>query len=486
MTTNGVRPLFASVAWCHAIHSYLLTNSASSLNENNELIQSFSPWSSTPANDWQSRLETVLMPVEFALQKATEPRSFSTEYSKGQWQWRRPEEPKQTRWMITTAQMASSIVYAFSGTALYHVDQPAKEMTAITGLPSSDGASVFGDVGEEAKLERLDKVWERVVRPLVKRLTSVCGVDELKLHGWAILEAIVRPEEPGATRTWSLDRLCSTRYLSGEVFATEKEMPIPELKAKLEADIIQPSEIPPWSSTWIASRLDKVLDLFQDVISNMAGISRPIAEWEGNARDPQVVPSSLSRIWNGIIQALARSRHDDTSDASNQGLVLALRHILQIFNRDPASHVPLARLNEDAKTIHHADTFRLDLFSHLLNSAIDVLGDEAVSAIHLDASQGTTVDQFIASQAFGTNADGHATMAGGILGQILRSSHPVLSLPLEDAARQALASVVGRLVALGSKGDLGTKMLGDMTNALPFMFEPQEELRLDMWRIIGE
>ncbi|ORX37271.1 hypothetical protein BD324DRAFT_656397 [Kockovaella imperatae] len=483
MTTNGVRPLFASVAWCHAIHSYLMTNSAVSLNDKGGLVQSFSPWVSTSANDWQSRLETILMPVEFALAQAADSKNFSTELVKGKWQWNRAERTKQHDWMVTTGKVAAAIIYAYSGTAIYHMDQPAKEISAITGMPSSDGVSTGdADAEEDAKLERLDKVWDRVARPLIKRLTSLCGVDELKTLGWEILLAITRPET-STQADWSLDRLCSARYLSGEVFV-EKEILVPELKMKLEADVIRPVEIPSWGSAWVASRLDKVLDLYQEIISSMTGLSRPISPWISTDRDHQILPTILSHLWSNVMHALGTLRENKTeAETFNQGLVLVLRHLLQIFNRDPASHVPLARLCEDAKTIRNADSFRLDLFSHLLHIAIDLVGTESFSSVRLTPAQAHSVDAFIAAQALGSDANGRPTIAGGLLGQMLRSPHQVLSLPLEESSRITFSKIVRRIVDVGSTAGFAGKLLGDITNALPFMFEQQEELRLDVWRI---
>ena len=380
--------------------------------------------------------------------------------------------------------MAASVVYAYSGVALNHVDQPAVDISALTGIPSSDGAPVAEDAEDIAKLDRLDKTWDRVVQPIIKQMSSVCGVDDLKIHAWEMLHAITELE--GANIAWSLERLCSPTYLSGEIFAAEKEPPTAELMVKLEREVIKPDEIPSWGAAWVASRLERVLDLYQDVISSMTGLSKPIDNWVKDDSGAPLVPTLLSDIWTNIIRSLASLRFvEDSVDTPNQGLVVVLRHLLQILNRDPASHVPLDRLNEDGKTIAQADTFRLNLFAHLFNVIVQELGDEVIGSMRLQIQDSSNVDKFIALHALGQDSNGQATIAGSILGQLLVNPVRVFSPNLDNAARMALMPMISRLLDIGSEDKTAFRLLGDLTNSLPHIFEGEDDVRLDIWRIIA-
>ena len=477
---NLVRPLLASIAWSHAIHAYLLANSAYSMTENHSVVTSFSPW----AGKWKQRLNQVMLPLNYALEHATDPKNFRTVLHHGKWAWEREEQTKKTSWMVTTGRMAATIIYAYSGVALHHVDQPAIELTSLTGLPSSDGAAFAEDAEDMAKLDRLDKTWDRVVQPMIKQMSGTCGVDELKIHAWEILTAIFQPE--GADHQWSLQSLCSPTYLSGEVFATEKETPIADLVAKLEQEIITPDEIPAWGSHWITSRLNKVLDLFQDVISGMTGISKPIDSWVRDSNGDPLIPSILSGIWTNIMWSLATLRsNEESADTLNEGLVVVLRHLLQIFNRDPASHAPLDRLNEDGKTIPQADAFRINLLAHLFNVIVEVLGEDIIGSVRLHVQDSSNVDRFIALHALGKDSNGLATIGGSILGQLLVNPVRVLSPNLDVTARSALTGMISQLTNLGSGDKSAFRLLGDLTNSLPHVFEGEDDLRLNIWRLVA-
>jgi hypothetical protein len=160
-----------------------------SLADDGTLIQTFRPFSSSGHNSLLERLRAIQMPVELALQSATDATQFSRVMTSAmqsqdavRYTWRRAEKSKKITWIETCARHAASIVYAYTGMAIHHQDQPAKEMTAISGLPTSDGAPISDGQVEDNKLPRLDNTWEKVVQPMLKSYNSVCGLDSVKVH----------------------------------------------------------------------------------------------------------------------------------------------------------------------------------------------------------------------------------------------------------------------------------------------------------------
>jgi hypothetical protein len=60
-------------------------------------------------------------------------------------------------------------------------------------------------------------------------------------------------------------------------------------------------------------------------------------------------------------------------------------------------------------------------------------------------------------------------MAGCLLGQLLHTT--VLSFPLNQPATVAFSNVVGKLLNVGCVPGFSGKLLGDITNQMPFLFE---------------
>ena len=485
-SSNAVRPVTARVAWNHAIHAYLRSYSSLSLSDNQELIQSFPLFTASTTNVLEERIRTISTPFDYAMTDALDLNNVKRKLVNGHWKWERVERPRRFKWMETSGCSSASIAYAFTGMALYHQEQPAKERTAVSGLLSSDGPPVPEDDIESARLERLDQTWEMVLRPMLKSLSAVCGVDRLKVQGWSILSAMTSQIGYDGGR-WTLDRLLSTRYLSGELFGAENGINAEAFLPVLEDESIQPMEIPPWGPAWISSRLESVLEHFQEAMTGISGLDNlSVVEWIQTSDGTPIMPDALAQVWTNVLEALATQQSADDNTTFTNGLGLVLRNLLQIFNRDPAAHIPLCELTSDNKPSRDADTIRLSLFSYLLDGVMDVLGAEVVGAIRIVLVQPSSVDQFIVKMAFGTDQEGHATMAGSLLGQLLRSSHQVLNLPLNDEARSIFRGVVSKILDVGSVQGLAGRLLGDITNVMPFVFPAQEALRLDVWRILGE
>ncbi len=493
-STNVVRPLLARAAWNHAIHAYLRCGSATSLSHDGRLVQSFKPFLASPHQDVLERLATILTPVNLALGVATDPKAVTKvlipagEYDGLRHTWERLEKTKKLQWMITCGLGAASIVYAYTGMALHHEDQSAKEMSTLTGLPSSDGALVPESSLQDSRLDRLDKTWEKVVEPMLRSFGSICGIDRLKSHGWAMLDAITSQRDAA----WTLDRLLCPRYLSGEVFGIDKETDLNALLDDLLAASIRPSDIPAWGSAWIVRRFEQLLDLFEESLSGVNGINDLSSfKWIRDEQGNTTIPLVLSRIWSNLLRVLSSIKQTDTSSAYTDGLQLVCRHIIQIFNRDPAAYVPISLFDAEGHCTIDGDTIRISLTSHLVDAAIAILGRDAIGGIRLPVSNQDeredeipAADTVIAHMAFGTDSNAQATVAGSLLGQLLRTQ--VLSFPLQESARTGFKRLIGKILDAGSIQGFSGRLLGDLTNHMPWISAEQEEIQLDVWRLLGE
>ena len=485
-----VRPLLARVAWSHAIYAYLSAGSVVSMSDDGKIVASYKPFPPSASGEHTERIRTNQMPVDLALSLALDPQNFSRVEKDGRWAWQRVEKAKKFQWLNTCGLGAAAVVYAYSGMALCHQDQPAKEMMALSGLPSSDGAAMPDSARDEAMLERLDRTWERVVRPLIKSLGSVCAVDRVKVHGWGIFDAIIS-QTPGTSsaEAWSLDRLISAKFVNGDIFSldkADKEDSIDALLETVDKESIRPSEIPAWGSSWIVRRIDRVLALFEDLLTGIGGLAEPeLLRWTGSD-SVKLIPANFSRMWTSILRAVAA--HPTCTPEYTTALTLITRHLLQVFNRDPTTHVPVSSLRVDGTTVTDADTLRLGLFAHLLHLTLEILGPEVVGATRMKLGPGADkVDTVIFHTSFGsTGSDGakEATMAGCLLGQLVRAQ--VLSFPLQPAAMASFKLVLETVVKAGAAPGYSAKLLGDLTNAMPFIFHDQEELQLVVWRVLGE
>ena len=462
-----------------------------SVSDEGELITTYLPFPQNGKGDYTDRLKLIQFPVDLALSLALDTNAFASIIQDGRWSWRRSEKAKKIQWMTTCGQVASMVVYAYSITALNHQDQPAKEMSHISGLPSSDSLPVPDTALLEARYERLDKVWDRVARPMIKSLSSVCGVDGLKIHAWGILEAILAPSASASNAeaehkptTASLDRLLSRFFIDGA--ASSSDIPTATQNEHIEAmakEAVQPSEIPAWDAGWVVRRLDSILSLFQDMLTGIRGLSdEDKITWIQDSESNPVLPAAISRIWLHILRAVAQSRE---AGGYTSALSLITRHLLQVFSRDPSTYVPIASLTVDQKCKVDTDTLRFGVIGHLMASTINILRRDAFGATRIPRAEGAdAVDMTIAQTAFGADGSGAATMAGGLLGQLLRTQ--VLSFPISSSALASFCSTLGKILDAGAIQGFSSKLLGDITNHLPWVFQDSEDAQLGVWRLLAQ
>lgn len=353
----------------------------------------------------------------------------------------------------------------------------------MTGLPSSDGAPVPESALMDARMERLDKTWDQVVKPILGSTFAVFGIDRLKLHGWSLFEALVKHTADSSSK-WDLDRLLCERYLSGEALMEklkDKEVATSFL-TDLEKEAISPKDVPSMGSAWVVRRLDDVLSLFQDALQGITGLNDLYSGESVNLGQGVVFPVVLSKVWSSILHALATCRTDSPTEFAS-GVRLVTRHLCQVFNGSPSNYLPISLMGENDHWTVDLDTARIHIFTRLFDMAHTILGPEAISAPILSAQEGDSVDLAMSKMAFGADSAGQYSMVGSLLALLMGTK--VFSAGLADGPRASLKSLVSRMLDIGCTSGVQGRLLGDMTNRLHAVFEEQEHIQLDMWRVLG-
>lgn len=490
ISVNTTRPLLARIAWSHAVHAYLSAGHAQSFTDSYTIRHSFKPFASYASQDPSQRIKTIQLPVEIGLTAAhadvdavtrscganprfaDAPRCF----------WERTEKAKRIQVMATCGEGAAAVIYAYVGAALLHENQPAKEMTMMTGLPSSDGVPIPESALVDAKMERLDKTWDMVIQPLLESTFKLFGIDKLKLHGWSLLESLVKHNSDTVNK-WDLDRLLCDRYLSGEALMDklkDKEVGSSFL-SEVEKETITPKDVPSMGTSWVARRLGDLLDLFQKAIGGINGLNDLYGGESVNLGQDVVFPVVLSRTWASVLHALAGSRIEDPL-AYASGVRLITRHLCQVFNGEPSNYLPISLMGDHGRWVINLDSARILIFTRLFDMAHTILGPEAISSPIL-SGQGDEVDAAMSKMAFGTDSQGHYSMAGSLLALLMGTK--VFSAGLSSTARASLKSLVGKMLDIGCVQGMQNRLLGDMTNRLHAVYEDQENIQLDIWRVLG-
>ncbi|BEJ13875.1 hypothetical protein CspHIS471_0310490 [Cutaneotrichosporon sp. HIS471] len=482
-STNSVRPVLACTAWQHAIHAYLLAGSSCSISDG-RMVHSFNPFTASSGQDVTARVNRIMFPFRMAVQEALNVDNFAralVEFpefrNEKRWTWKRAERPRKAAYMVSAGSIAPAIVYAYTTLALDHEDLAAKEVSRLSGLPSSDG--VAPDLTpEELRLPRLDRTFELILLPILKQSFPICGVDPLKNQAWSILEAVTA-EPPTPTSRRSIDRLLSWRYFNGDVVHLEATDPtlVQELIRAFEGDRIKPSEIPAWGKLWVAKRLGKLLTLFVDAFDGIGGINNlSSVEWVCNADGIVLLPQTLSHVWTNLLRAMSITHVPEGASTPlfKIGLYAVTKTLLEIFDRDPVKYMPICLLNEEGHSTLSPSAIRLGVVMHLIRVAEEILGERALGTVQIESpTQPRTQEE---DEAFG-----NPTVAGHVLKHILRSKH--LTQTMDDKTRERFRELVTWLLRMGSTQN--TRMLGHVANAMPWIFENHERLHFDVWRTLS-
>jgi hypothetical protein len=374
--------------------------------------------------------------------------------------------------------MAPAIVYAYTTLALDHEEPAAKQVSRLSGLPSSDG--IVPDLTpEELRLPRLDRTFELILLPILKQSFPVRGVDPLKNQAWSIFEAVTA-EPPTPAHKRSIDRLLSWRFFNGDVVnleATDASL-AQELARAFDGDRIRSSEIPAWGKLWVAKRLGKLLALFVEAFDGIGGINNlSSVEWVCNADGIVLLPQTLSRVWTNLLGAMSITHVPDgpATPLFKVGLYAVTQTLIDIFDRDPVAYMPICLLNEEGQSVLSPSAIRLGVVMHLFRMAEEVLGEHALGTVQIESpTQPRAQDE---DEAFG-----NPTVAGHLLKHILRSK--LMTQTMDDKTRERFMELVASLLRLGSAQN--TRMLGHVANAMPWIFENHERLQLDVWRTLGK
>lgn len=377
--------------------------------------------------------------------------------------------------MTTCGTSAAAIIYAYSGMALYHLDQPAKEITQTSGLPSSDGAPIPETTLEIMQIERLDRTWEKVVQPILLGLSGVQGIDSLKSIGWQALLAITAPES--SKTPWSLEYLLSARFISGHVFGISGVAVIEEFAEDLESDAIRCSEIPSWGSAWMVKHLPELLDLVQEMIVGVNGVTEVLrCGWVRTQSHDLVIPSIISRIWSNLLRAVAATRSLDNA-AFVENVKIVVQRIISMWEMDPSVYLPVSTFGPDG-CLQDLDDTRLTFFTKLVDTTAEYLGHQAFTQMQFvwtSTSGGAAI--------FGAAPDGRTTATCVLLTTLLRSAS--ISASLSPSAKSAFEHVLSRLLDLAGSAPNYGSVLGDITNALPWLFAQDEALQVVIWRALA-
>lgn len=481
-SANPIRPTLAAAAWQHAIYAYLMAGSTTSVSDEGRLIRSYNPFIGSAAHDSSARVKAIALPVQLALEDANSDNNVSFSYGpcaelngETRGSWKRGEKLKKVAGIATTGLVASAVVYAYTVVALNHEDPSAKELSKISGMPSSDGvvAEMSPEERRRPNFDRLDRTFDLVLLPTLQQFFAIRGIDRLKNAGWEIFQAVTAAEG----KAKPLDRLLSARYLAGDIIGMDKVQP--ETIVQFEKERIAASEIPGWGRDWVAKRLGKLMSLFQEAFNGIRGISELSAvQWVTNADGVVLLPMTLSNVWRNLMHGIASSTlpGDGPTPLFICGLQVAAQQVVSVLQTDPTSYIPVCFLNEEGKSTLNTDAICLGIAAHLVDVAVEVLGPTALASTRLDSSPLST-DESQITEDFGTT-----TFVSIVLHQVLRQCD--FSFPLDVKINDLLQQLVGTLLSTGASS--GTRLLGEVSNAMPWIFETQEQTQLDVWRLLAQ
>jgi hypothetical protein len=135
-------------------------------------------------------------------------------------------------------------------------------------------------------------------------------------------------------------------------------------------------------------------------------------------------------------------------------------------------------LNASGKSVLEPHAIRLGITLHLYNVAVEILGQATLGRVRIDLKV-----PGLEEDAFATDPIGHPTVTGHLLGHLVSYKH--FPSALDPKVIPLFTAFISSLFDSGCSRDLGTTLLGDLTNKIPFIFEGCEQLQLDVWRLLA-
>ncbi|ODN81830.1 hypothetical protein L202_02194 [Cryptococcus amylolentus CBS 6039] len=495
-TTNTNRPLLARVAWNHAIHAYFSHGATTTILPNGKVVRSFNVFFATRDMSVDRLVEQLQMPINHALDDVLNSGNYTIckVDAEDHLLWKRSEKLKRLAWSKTVTKSATALFFAYVGMALHSEQIPAKDMSVINGLPSSDAED---DASMSLTLDQkrrplLDQTWEKVVYPLLYKIFRVCGIDDLTTYGWDLLEALTSPKTDREV-PWSLDALVNTAYRGSEALDVEKDKDehLKELSQHLERIGLKASDVPSYGQSWIAARLGKWCTLFKDALASIHCINLPAStNWVKDDAGVPLIPVPLSDVWTNLLTAL-RQLMDNPTDDNKPVIVSGMRVItavlIEVWQTPPGHITPISLMNEAGKLNVNEDLLRIGITAHLFEACSRVLGSNMT--VKLAPGQDSPLGLLpYAHTALGADETEPSmkttTCAGYLLGQILRAEF--LITPDEiGTLRVPFMQLVKKVLCVGLKGER-KKILGGLTLAEPFLLEKYEALHMDIWRMTAD
>lgn len=487
-TTNAIRPILARAAWNHAIHAYLSYGSTTCYLEDGRIIKSYKPFMASREQE-KSFENAVEMPIWLALKEALAESNFTTGRNgpvgrrPAHYVWKRNEKSKKLQWLTTTAMTTTAVMYAYIGVAFHSQDLPGGDMIALSGLPSSDiSDEPITLTLDQKRRSRLDQTWDKIVYPILHSFFSIRGIDALLTYSWDILDALTTSSEKQTL--WDFDKLVTTGYHSIDVFDVEKESELPSLLDHFQAVSLTPADIPSFGKSWVAFRLGKWGHLFMEALSSVHGLNHPDStQWVKDNSGAPLIPVSLSKVWCNLLHALASFSNSVGEEHSVYllGIMTVTEVLIQVWRRHPKEIIPISQIGDDGKCFFDEERVRIGLTSHLFNLSTEILGEDALGNIKFPKEKNASLASYAAC-AFGIE-EASSTCAGFLLGQVVRTNFVV---PNDQEIRSLFMKFVKEVLHVGLQGDSWKRFLGSITIAVPFLFELNEELNMDIWRMIGK
>ncbi|BGP40173.1 hypothetical protein JCM10449v2_004131 [Rhodotorula kratochvilovae] len=177
------------------------------------------------------------------------------------------------------------------------------------------------------RLEQLDHVHENLLMRYLPAATSSPPVSaQVAALGWELLASIVRPRT-ALCNTATLDALVNTAFLDGSLATLAQEKQALFVAGALDR-AVQPAQVPGWGRTWVTTRTEKVLELFEACLPR--------------ASEPELlVEATIADTWTALLASLA-------------GTPASLRAALRWLAKLSAAALPHAGISANLWTVTFA------------------------------------------------------------------------------------------------------------------------------------
>ncbi|GAA5896159.1 hypothetical protein JCM8208_007544 [Rhodotorula glutinis] len=156
------------------------------------------------------------------------------------------------------------------------------------------------------KLEQFDFVAKELLGRYLPLATSSPPVSSSTAAlGWQLLGSILRPRTD-KDRSATLDKLVNTAFLDGQLASLSEGKQALFVASALDR-ALQPQDVPGWGNSWVTTRVDKILELFEACL--------PVKE------DQSLVRVAIAETWRSLLLSLI-----STPSSLRTALVWLVKH----------------------------------------------------------------------------------------------------------------------------------------------------------------